>query len=437
MTVLKPYQVEGVEWLLGRETTLPHLGGFLCDDMGLGKTVQMIEVMLRHRKKHTLVVVPKSIVQQWRSELEKFGPSLKVCTYDGPRRVYDPEADVCVCPYSVLIDLVEAGYTWDRVILDEAHEIRNPKSLAFKTCMRIKAPIRWVLTGTPVFNRIRDFFSLCDFVGVPRNATAFDSDTRSKYILRRVKSTSVPIEFVNIELEMYEEERELYDQVYDEMSKLDNLLEGFLRCRQILSWPKSYVKDWNGPSAKLDALLAYIRKHPDEKSLVFTQFKAEAEEIRRRLESKLGRTVFVLDGTTRDREGVINGFKTCPDQGAVFVIQIKAGGVGLNLQEATRVYITQPSWNPGTELQAICRSHRSGQTKKVYVKKLVYAESYAIDNEITNLQRKKSKLCARVLDEESLAEQIPGIRLTESNFVIPLGRNLDAKFNADQEDGSS
>lgn len=426
MATLHPHQIEGVQWLLGRETCAETpRGGMLCDDMGLGKTVQMIELMKRNALDKTLIVVPKSLVQQWKSELTKFAPDMssKTCVYDGSKRKFDPACTVCVCPYSVLVDLVDDGHKWDRVILDEAHEIRNPNSLTYKTCMRIESKIRWVLTGTPVFNKIRDFFSLCDFVDLPRYKTAFDESLSSKYILRRTKQSNVPLEFTNVELEMYEEERELYEEAYNGIYESECVLEGLLRCRQVLTWPKMYSEEWDGATAKMDALTAYVRKHPDEKSLVFIQFISESEEIKRRME-KIGRKVFVLNGHTRDRTAVIQGFKTSPDQGAVFVIQIKAGGVGLNLQEATRVYIMQPSWNPATELQAISRSHRDGQTKKVHVKKLVYAEADAIDNEITELQLKKSKLCARILNEENLATQIPGVKLTSSSFAIPLGRNL-------------
>lgn len=431
MASLLPHQEIGVEWLLKREQSHDIKGGLMCDEMGLGKTIQMIELMKRNKKFHTLVVVPKSIVQQWKSEFEKFAPSFNICVYDGPKRKFDPFCEAVICPYSVLIDLVD--YRWDRVILDEGHEIRNPKSLVYKNAMLIKSSIKWVLTGTPVFNRMRDFVVLCGFIGLSRKRVqAFTDDIRDEYVLRRVKTDLAPIDFRNVELEMYESERALYEEVYDDMSSYDSILEWILRCRQVCSWPQTYydgihkkyggeLQVWKGSTAKMDTLVAMIKTHPNEKSLVFTQFTGESLEIQRRL----GENTFILNGQTEDRELVIRSFKKAPN-GAVFIIQIKAGGVGLNLQEATRVYITQPSWNPAIELQAIARSHRNGQTKKVIVKKLVYAQADSIDNEITELQLFKSEICARVLRDEKLIDKIPKVQKTISNFIISIGKRHES-----------
>jgi SNF2 family DNA or RNA helicase len=429
ITLQAPHQVEGVEWLLSREKSpkAPY-GGILCDEMGLGKTIQMIELMVRNFKTNTLIVVPKSLVQQWVSELKRFAPLFTVCVYDGSNRKYNSQSDICICPYSVLVDLV--GVNWGRVILDEGHEIRNRSSLVHKTAMQLRSKVKWVLTGTPIFNRFRDFVSICDFVGIPLKILQQDEvSVRTEYVLRRTKKMDVPMTFHNVELEMYESERALYERVYDELQESECVLEGILRCRQVCAWPQTYYDGmhkkfgrgereiWEGSTAKMDSLTAFIQSHPREKSLVFTQFYGETHEIQRRL-VKLGRAVFILDGQTENRECVVQSFRKSPDEGAVFIIQIKTGGVGLNLQDASRVYITQPSWNPATELQAIARSYRSGQTKHVIVKKLVYAECDTVDNEITRLQIKKSKICARVIGEH---ESVPAITLTESNFYVTLG----------------
>lgn len=436
---LLPHQKIGVEWLLNREQDPKIKGGLLCDEMGLGKTIQMIEVMKRNKKFHTLIVVPKSIVQQWKSEFEKFAPSFNVCVYDGPKRKFDPSCEAVICPYSVLVDLV--NYRWDRVILDEGHEIRNPKSLVCKNAMLLRSSIKWIVTGTPVFNKMRDFIVLCGFVGVSRKQVqAYTDKTRETYILRRVKTDLTPIEFNNVELEMYDSERELYEEVYNNMSEYDCVLEWILRCRQVCSWPQTYydgvhkkyggeLQKWKGSTAKIDTLVAMIKRHPDEKSLVFTQFTGESIEIQRRL----GKNTFMLNGQTEDRENVIKAFKRAPSN-AVFIIQIKAGGVGLNLQEATRVYITQPSWNPAIELQAIARSHRNGQTKKVTVKKLVYSQADSVDNEITELQTFKSKVCAQVLGDESLVTKIPSVKKTVSNFIIRIGKRHNEESDGNEEE---
>ena len=432
MTTLRPHQVEGVEWILNRETKCVPRGGMLCDEMGLGKTLQMITAIVKNPKKRTLIVVPKSIVQQWVSELAKFAPKLTVCEYNGSRRKYIA-SDVCVCPYSVIVDLLD--HHWDRVILDEGHEIRSRSSLVHKNAIRIRSPIRWIVTGTPVFNKFRDFVSLCEFIGVPiKKIQTCSDELRREIILRRVKLSDPNehrLEFRNVELEMYPEERELYERALCEMDEASCILEGILRCRQVCAWPKMYDPDWKGKTtAKMDALVTMIKSHPMEKSLVFTQFIEESKEIQRRI---VERETFLLHGSVDNRDEVIKGFKDSKDPGAVFIIQIKTGGVGLNLQEASRVYITQPSWNPATELQAIARSYRDGQSRRVIVKKLVYAECDAVDNEITELQILKSEICSQVLGDETLRKQIPEIKFTASNFKVKLGKN--ATDNSSQDSG--
>jgi len=157
-----PYQREGVLWMLTMENqTSGPKGGFLCDEMGLGKTVQMVSTMLGNIKRRTLVVVPKSIITQWVNEIKKFAPQLSVHVFDGPKR-HLKEADIVIMPYSLLSTPEETTihrHTWDRVILDEAHEIRNKSSRLFKSVCRLKTDIKWIVTGTPVFNSMKDWNS--------------------------------------------------------------------------------------------------------------------------------------------------------------------------------------------------------------------------------------------------------------------------------------
>jgi SNF2 family DNA or RNA helicase len=172
---------------------------------------------------------------------------------------------------------------------------------------------------------------------------------------------------------------------------------------------KTQAEKWVGQSKKMETLFELIRGHPTEKALVFCQFRGEMNHIQSCLVPD--RPVFRIDGSVpKDaRVDQIDQFKKA-DQGAVFIIQIKSGGQGLNLQEATRVYITGPSWNPATELQAIGRSHRTGQTKPVYVKKLVYsacADFASVEQEMMALQGHKSIVCSKVLNDERIEKQIP------------------------------
>ena len=444
---LYPRQIEGVNWMLEREhSSLGPKGGFLCDEMGLGKTAQLVTVIKRNKTGPTLVVVPKSIVTQWKNEIHKFAPELSVFVYDGIKRTRDASEfqrhDVTVCPYSLLTEDAPLVHRieWRRVILDEAHEIRNRRSKRFKSAMQIGATYKWVVTGTPVFNDVRDFVSLCTFIGIDRVDVQCNLETiREKFIIRRTKNKdSIPeCHFENVELEMYPEEKTLYAQAFSEAQEMIremmkrakahgnstmynmDILEQFLRARQVMAWPQLYIdgmakkmdeemNEWNGRSKKMETLFEMIEQHPDEKTLIFCQFKGEMNYI----QEKLTCPVFRIDGTCSKerRESQLAEFNRAP-QNSVFLIQVKAGGQGLNIQCASRVYITSPSWNPGTELQAIGRCHRTGQTREVYVKKLIYKgdEKYpSVDESIVALQVRKSLEYAEVLGDDRLKTQLPG-----------------------------
>lgn len=468
-----PYQRDGVQWMLGMEgQTSGPKGGFLCDEMGLGKTVQLISTMLGNPKQRTLIVVPKSIITQWVEEIKRFAPTLSVRVFDGPGRDLDYDllttpgkCSVTVAPYTLLS--VHGGdedaktplhnCRWDRVILDEAHEIRNKRSKIFKNVCRLKTDIKWIVTGTPVFNSMEDFVSLCAFLGLSRNfVQGRTKEIKDVYILRRTKEDLVklnerlrlpPCTFENVELEMFDEEKSLYEFVFLEAqgiiqevfrgavqslnSKNMIILECLLRARQCMIWPQMYLDGvaqkneteatkWTGRSNKMETLFKMIAEHPDEKTLVFCQFKGEMNYI----QSQLTCPVFRIDGSVPKEMRVqqIEGFKKA-GPGAVFIIQIKSGGQGLNLQEATRVYITAPAWNPATELQAIGRSHRMGQTQAVHVKKLIYKECprfVSVEEEMMALQGHKSLVCSEVLNDDRIKSQIPVNRTTEKISILDI-----------------
>lgn len=444
---LLPHQHAGVSWLLQRERALDYPGGFLCDEMGLGKTVQLIATMLQNPMRRTLVIVPKSIVTQWRAEIEKFAPGMTVHLFDGTKRYVNTTAQVTVASYSVLPQRKGGpvcpllGFTWDRVILDEGHEIRNAKSKTHITCRALMARVRWVVTGTPIFNSIKDFAALAIFLGIPKShVQCYTDDIRAKYLLRRTKAdcerfTLPPCDIETVELDMNPEESLLYERVWRESQQTVSdivatgeankhhmeILEALLRVRQVMAWPQLYTdgmamkngtdpEAWTGGSTKMDTLIESIKSHPTEKTLVFAQFIGEMDEMHVRLKAA-GFRVYRIDGgvDTDNRAMRIERFKKT-QKPAVFIIQIKAGGVGLNLAEASRVYITSPAWNPATELQAIARAHRNGQLRKVYVKKLIYKGSEqlpSIEQSILDLQGHKSAVCAEVLQDERLRSQLP------------------------------
>lgn len=461
--LISPYQHDGVKWMSAREIAPDYPGGFLCDEMGLGKTVQIIATMLINPRPKTLIVVPKSIVGQWVSEIKRFAPSLSVYAFSGMNRKMpdnsNPFPEVIVAPYSVLPRETDekpcplTRVNWDRIILDEGHEIRNPKSKTYVICKILQANIRWILTGTPVFNSMRDFVTLCAFLGLPREyVQGYTDEVRKRYVLRRTKvdlahhnkRLELPkCDFENVELQMNPKERELYSEVFGygqdvvrSISKLANvnhrqmeLLEALLRVRQVLCYPQLYLDGmakkeesdpvlWEHGSKKMDTLMELIQSHPKEKTLVFCQFTGEMNEIQERLQ-KLEIPTLRIDGsvTGENREERIAKFKS-GESNSVLLIQIKAGGVGLNLQEATRVYITTPSWNPATELQAIGRAHRTGQLKPVTVRRLVYVGEDSlpsVEMSIMNLQEAKAKICAEILNDPRLESVIPNIPKTKIN----------------------
>lgn len=199
--LIAPYQREGVLWMLMRELKQTSVrGGFLCDEMGLGKTVQIISTILGNPDKKTLIIVPKSIVNQWYEELEKFAPQLSVHMFDGADRemtleIFE-ESDVVIAPYSVMIKKGKPKghptemrrFQWGRVVLDEGHEIRSASSKIHASMKTLRSNIRWVISGTPVYNSMKDFIALCGFLGIPKTlCQGMTEKIRTTYVLRRTK----------------------------------------------------------------------------------------------------------------------------------------------------------------------------------------------------------------------------------------------------------
>jgi SNF2 family DNA or RNA helicase len=365
-----------------------------------------------------------------------------------------------ICSYSLIVnDCPLHSISWDRVVLDEAHEIRNRASKTFKSVRALRTNIRWIVTGTPVFNSMNDFVSLCEFLGIEKTLVqGMTSKIKDIYILRRTKEDLAnidkklelpPCSFENVELDMFPDERKLYEFVFKDAqdtikdifksslninAKNMAILECLLRARQCMIWPQMYLdgmarknntepERWIGRSNKMETLFRMIHAHPDEKTLVFCQFMGEMNFIERVLE-ELGYTTFRIDGSCSNavRQQQVEGFRKA-GPGAIFIIQIKSGGQGLNLQEATRVYITAPSWNPATELQAIGRAHRTGQTKPVYVKKLIYKETdefISVEEEMMALQGHKSLVCSHVLNDQRLQSQIPVKRTCDKISILDI-----------------
>jgi superfamily II DNA or RNA helicase len=443
--VLRGYQREGVGWLeFLREF---GLNGCLADDMGLGKTVQVLALLVARKAAGTagpsLVVAPRSVVHNWLDEAARFAPGLTVLEYTGTERVAQrdriSEHDLVLTTYGTLRRDVEAlaAVRFDYAILDEAQAIKNAASRTAKSARALRAGHRLALTGTPVENHLGELGSLFEFLnpgmlgrsnalralarpGAAREDGALEALARAlrPFILRRVK-TDVLAELPEkteqaIVCELGKEQRRLYDELRDHYraslgariakhglarSKL-HVLEALLRLRQAACHPALVAPRFaDAPSTKLETLFAQLEEvvAASHKALVFSQFTQLLAHVRAGLDAR-GIAYEYLDGKTRDRKSRVERFQAnpaCP----VFLISLKAGGVGLNLTAAEYVFLLDPWWNPAVEAQAIDRAHRIGQTRPVFAYRLIARGT--VEEKILELQEKKRRLVEAVFAENA------------------------------------
>ncbi len=433
----RPYQLAGYRWLSFLRDTGLH--GVLADDMGLGKTVQAIAVLLATPGPH-LVVAPTSVLRNWERELNRFAPSLTVCTYHGPNRRLDKTADVVVTSYALLrLDLDRLrGVPWTYAILDEAQAIKNSDSQTARSAFALPAKHRLALTGTPVENRLEELWSLFRFLqpGLLGPQSSFrerfvhpieggDREAGKRlrrrvrpYILRRMKGQVAtdlpPLTDIIVRCELSPEQRRVYEAVRD-AARADvwqaladrghagfqmQILEALLRMRQACVDP-SLLPGNSGqgaPSAKLDELESMLVELvvDDHKVLVFSQWTSVLDRIEPRLVA-LGIPWVRLDGTTRDRQAVIDKFQE-PGGPSVFLLSLKAGGTGLNLTAADYVVHLDPWWNPAVQQQATDRAWRIGQDRPVVSCR--YIAEGTVEERILELQEAKKALAEAALGEE-------------------------------------
>jgi len=418
---LREYQRKGTHWLAFLQRA--GLGGVLADDMGLGKTLQALCAM----RGRTLVVAPTSVLTNWREEAERFRPSLRVCTYHGPSRDLDAEADLTITSYAILrLDRERlSAVDWDTVVLDEAQAIKNPGSLVAQAAHGLPGGFRIALTGTPVENRLDELWSLFRFTnpGLLGGLTDFqeryarpvaegDNEAASRlrsrirpFLLRRLKREVAPElpprTDVVLHCELEPEEREIYDAVRaatrDEVvARLGSggsvlaALEALLRLRQAACHPSLVPGQERPTSSKTELLLDALDTVLAEghKALVFSQWTSLLDLLEPHLRDRA--VGFLrLDGSTRDRAGVVRDFQdeTGPP---VLLLSLKAGGTGLNLTAADHVFLMDPWWNPAVEDQAADRTHRIGQDRPVMVYRIVASET--VEERIFDLQRRKREI---------------------------------------------
>jgi superfamily II DNA or RNA helicase len=403
----------------------------------------------------SLVLAPRSVIFNWVDEARRFTPHLRVAAYAGTERQTTREAfaelDLVVTSYGLLRrDIMELRRcAFDYVILDEAQAIKNPQSQSAKAARLLQARHRLALTGTPVENHLGDLWSIFEFLnpGMLGQAAAFSSFVRGQsaersnldiarqtgqalrpFILRRTKKqvlAELPEKTEQtIVCQMDEPQRKVYDQLRDHYRRLllksesgsaagaawggstMLVLEALLRLRQAACHPA--LLDGVGddvPSAKLDVLVEQLVELIEEqhKALVFSQFTSLLALVRKRLE-QAGITYEYLDGRTRDREQRIARFQS-DDSCPVFLISLKAGGLGLNLTAADYVFLLDPWWNPAVEQQAIDRAHRIGQTRHVVAYRLICEDT--VEQRIAELQRHKKELAEAVIpDSDSILQNL-------------------------------
>jgi len=457
-TELRPYQKLGVQWL----STLHglELGGCLADDMGLGKTIQVLAVLslgLRNKEKGTdLLVVPASIIDNWRLEIERFAPKLKVLIAH-PSRIPSIELkklsrkgvkahDAVITTYGTAMrtDWMKA-HPWRNVILDEAQAIKNPGAKQTKTVKAMKSKWRLALTGTPVENRLGDLWSIFDFLnpGLLGSTKAFNAFCKSMasgkqgyaplrrlvqpYILRRLKTDKSVISDlpdkteVNAYCMLSKRQAALYQQSVDEMKKAIEDLDGIerrgvvlaflMRFKQICNHPSQWLGDGSyeaADSGKLSRLreLGESVAARQDKVLVFTQFREMTEPLAGFLAEVFGRTGLVLHGGTpvKKRQELVESFQN-DDRVPFMVLSLKAGGTGLNLTAASHVIHFDRWWNPAVENQATDRAFRIGQKKNVLVHKFLCRGT--VEERIDELIAGKQKLSDEILSmgaESALTE---------------------------------
>jgi len=442
---LRPYQRAGFNWL--QFLNAYNFGGCLADDMGLGKTVQTL-AMLQSEKESgrtnaNLLIMPTSLIYNWQNEAKKFTPKLKIFNYTGTSRLKDAKQfegyDLVLTSYGITrldIDIL-SDYYFNYIILDESQAIKNPESNIAKSVRKLKSRRRLVLTGTPVENSTMDLWSQMSFVnpGLLGNKSFFrdefvtpiekkqDEQKSQKlatlikpFILRRHKSqvaTELPDKVENIHYssmttmqeDKYEEVKAYYrDKILEHIEKNGIrksqmlLLQGLTQLRQIANHPKMVDEEYKGDSGKMEdfthMLVSAISK--GHKILVFSQFVKHLALIKDYLKRNHINFSY-LDGSTKNRQKEVDCFQNS-EEVKVFLISLKAGGLGLNLTAADYVFLLDPWWNPAIEQQAVDRAYRIGQTQRVFTYKFITKNT--VEEKILALQEKKVNLAKDLISTE-------------------------------------
>lgn len=450
--VLRPYQKKGYQWM--RSHRDKRIGVCLADDMGLGKTIQAITYILDIEKedKPHLIVCPTSVLGNWKREIQRFAPSVDVMLHHGTERAKEMETfreqmkehDVVITSYALLLrdhHLFEHE-GWNAVILDEAQMIKNPSTKQSRLVRSLKSVHRIALTGTPMENRLEELWSISDFLnpGYLGNRSSFNQqfirpiEKEGKkervevlkrliqpFLLRRSKQQTSIVEELpekteeKIHCQLTKEQASLYQMVVDQikeklqsttgMERRGTILGGITKLKQVCNHPS--LLTWDEPiashSGKIDEFLSILNTQVNdgEKALVFTQYVKMGDLLKELLEKESNETkVFFLHGgvPSQKREQMLKQFRETKSKKCVFILSIKAGGVGLNLTEANHVIHLDRWWNPAVENQATDRAYRIGQEQNVKVYKMITKGT--LEEGIDKLIDRKSLLTSQIVSHD-------------------------------------
>ncbi|MFY0607553.1 MAG: DEAD/DEAH box helicase [Cyclobacteriaceae bacterium] len=449
---LRPYQQAGYNWL----TFLNQygFGGCLADDMGLGKTVQTLALLQSEKEKEdtstSLLVMPTSLIYNWEMEARKFAPKLKILTYTGTNRDKNSarfaKYDIVITSYGITridTDLLSEFY-FNYIILDESQAIKNPDSIVSQSVRKLKSRRKLILSGTPIENSTMDLWSQMSFANpgllgsekffkkeyqIPIEKRKDEHKTRrlnaliKPFILRREKTQvakDLPEKVENIhycdlsptQREYYDREKSAFRNKILDLISNDGLrksqmilLQGLTRLRQIANHPLMVDEAYEGDSGKFEDIRHMVTKGlgKDHKILIFSQFVKHLKIVEQFLMEEKTPYAY-LDGSVKDRKAEVEKFQNNEDV-RVFLISLKAGGLGLNLTEADYVFLLDPWWNPAIEAQAVDRAHRIGQTNTVFTYKFIARDT--VEEKILKLQESKLKLAKNLITiEESFVKSL-------------------------------
>ncbi|MDR2563027.1 MAG: hypothetical protein LBC98_03695 [Prevotellaceae bacterium] len=470
--VLRTYQELGFQWLVHLREL--NFGACLADDMGLGKTIQTIALLeyvhsadadsddsssgvelqlslfdsLKAKTPVSMIVAPASLLYNWKNELHRFAPNLRICVYGGNRRLKSKAVgrtfehyDVIIISYGLLRSDVEFlnSYTYSCLVLDESQYIKNPDSVIYRSVISLRANQRIALTGTPIENSLSDLWAQLNFINpgllgelgsfkknyIDRSNSVIDESRRNEllkliapFILRRTKEEVAPelpplLQEI-IYCDMSEEQEKLYSGEKNRIRlQIENrgeeffrhdftALQSLLHLRLLANHPILADSEYSGDSGKFEQILTCFENvvAGGHKVLIFSSFVRSLKFLAGVFDER-GVRYAMLTGSTRDREGEVKKF--IYSEVNCFLISLKAGGVGLNLVEADYVFIIDPWWNPAAEMQALSRAHRIGQNKNVIVYRFISNDT--VEEKIIVLQEQKRLLAENFMGSNDLVKE--------------------------------